>query len=389
MLRRLLPGALAAALFLLAPAAQAEEILVEGEAPVLDGNVALAREQAIRNALADAARRSSFSIATSLGLQNGEVGFDQAVVKSAANVHRHQVVGERLDGKIYRVSLRAELEAAAGRGAGGVCREGHVKRLLIGGFPVLHPEELRRDELSGYARLTAGEIGKRFSANPAVMVDYDGNIMVHRGEPERVVGSLPADAQAWKTIRAEAEKHRAQYLLVGAFRSLAHDADKKRRQVDIEAFILDARSGSCVARRRFAREAEGRVVLPTSISFGSPAHYDTDLGRAYGDVLTEIADWAEATASCQPFSARVIKVQDKLVYLDAGAEQGLAVGDHFSAFKAAEQPVTTLGGEILGLEKRPAGELRVTTVYPRFAIGEFLARPAGAALAPGDELYSR
>lgn len=365
--------------------------MVEGVAQIRGGDFPTARAEAIRNALAEASRRSSLSVGATISIRDTSLAFDQTVVRSSASVHRHQIVSEGHDGEFYRVAISAELESSAGRSPSAVCRGGYVKRLLIGGFPLLRPEQLQSDELQGYAYLTAAEIARHFSADPAVFVDYDGSLMVHFGVPERVIGDMPKDDQALSLIRSEAEKHRAQYLLVGRFHSLALN-NRNNREVDLEALVLDVFTGSCVARKRFSRTTSGHVVLPRSILFGSPDHYSTDFGRVYGELLSELASWAEATVSCQPFSARIIKVENGSVYFDAGAEQGVGIGDTFSAFKAKSGPVVTGGGEILGTEKMMAGTLRVTSVYPRFSIGWLDPTISGASpleLEPGDELYSQ
>lgn len=384
-----LSGILAFVLFAISTVALAESVIAEGVASIRNGDLSAAREEAIRNALAEAARRTSLNVGATLGMSGVQVAFDEVVVKAAANVHRHQIIGEHHDEQIYQVTINADLESAAGRPGETACRDGHIKRLLIGGFPMLRPDQLQMDELEGYAHLTAREIAGRFSTHPAVFVDHNGSLMLHFGVPERVIGDAPRDSQAWTIGRAEAEKHRAQYLLVGRYRSLAFNPGKSKREIDIEALIIDASSGSCVARKRFYGMASGRVVLSGSISFGSTAHYATDLGRVHSGLLTDIARWAEATTSCLPFSSRVVKIEGKAVYFDAGAEQGVAIGNSFSAFKSAQRPIVTRGGEILGVEKKAVGGFVVTTVYPRFSIGELTPPFSGVALERGDELYSR
>lgn len=385
----LLSGILASVLFLIGTAAVAEPVVAEGSASIQNGNLSIARDEAIQHALAEAARRTSLTVSAAVGTTAHQLAFDQVVIKAAANVQRHQVVAEHHDDQTYWITISADLESGEGRTGGDVCREGHTKRLLIGGFPMLRPDQLQMDELEGYAHLTAREIAGRFGTRPAVFVDHNGSLMLHFGVPERVIGDTPLDSQTWTIGRAAAEKHRAQYLLVGRYRSLALSANKSKREIDIEALIIDASSGSCVARKRFYGTASGHVVPPRSISFGSPKHYATDLGRAHSELLTNIAQWAEATTSCLPFAARVVKVNGKSVYFDAGAEQGVAIGNSFSAFKSNRQPVATRGGEILGMEKKPVGTINVTTVYPRFSIGEFISPLSGIALENGDELHSR
>lgn len=378
---------LAACLTLGTPAAKAETVIGEGAAAIQPGGRTPARDEAIRNALADAARQASLRVDARSGNRNHQAAFDQVVVRSSARIERHRILSEAEQDGTYRVRLTAELGEATGN-TGAACREGHVRRLLLAGFPVQRPEQLGLHEMTGYAQLTAAEAARRFPEHAAILVDHQGELMVLPSVPERVIDGVAADIQGWSVIRDAARRHRAQYVLAGRFRSLALSADGRSRDIDLEALILDASNGVCVARQRFRRVAQGRVKIPESVTFGSPGHYATDFGQAYAAVLDDMTRWAEATTSCLPFSARVIRTSKELVYLDAGAEQGLAAGDRLSAFRPERQPITTTGGEILGLEKRPLGEVVITTVYPRFAIAR-LETPTSADLQveAGDELH--
>ncbi|WP_346286668.1 flagella assembly protein FlgT middle domain-containing protein [Zoogloea sp.] len=320
------------------------------------------------------------------GTASHQTAFDQVVIRSGTRVERHRILAETEQDGVYRVRLSAELGAAGGH-RGPVCREGHTRRLLLLGFPVQRPEQLAMREMTGYAQLTATEAARRFPEDAAILVDHQGDLMVLPGVPERVVDGVAADLQGWSVIRDAARRHRAQYVLAGRFRSLALAADEKSREVDLEALILDASSGVCVARQRFRRVAQGKVKIPGTVVFGSADHYATDFGKAYAAVLDDMARWAEATTSCLPFSARVIRSGKDAVHLDAGAEQGLAPGDLLSAFRPDRQPVVTPGGEILGLEKRPLGEVVITTVYPRFAIARLQTPAPDLQLEAGDELH--
>lgn len=386
MRQRLRCGLMAAALALGAPCGQAETVIAEGVATVQPGGLAPAREEAIRNALADAARQASLTVEARSGSGNHQAAFDQVVIRSGVRVERHRILAESEQDGVYRVRLSAELSASSGH-AGSVCREGHTRRLLLAGFPLQRPEQLAMREMTGYAQLTAAEAARRFPDGAAILVDHQGELMVLPAVPERVVEGVAADFQGWSVIRDAARRHRAQYVLAGRFRSLALSADEKSREVDLEALILDASSGVCVARQRFRRVAQGRVKIPGAVIFGSSAHYATDFGQAYAAVLDDMARWAEATTSCLPFSARVIRSGKDGIHLDAGAEQGLAPGDLLSAFRPDRQPVVTPGGEILGLEKRPVGEVVVTTVYPRFAIARLQTPASGLQVEVGDELH--
>lgn len=373
--------------FLIQSSIQAETVIGEGFAPIEPGHQNSAREEALRSALADAARQGVVKIdartgTTSQGIQN----FDEVVLSSRLRIEHHKILQESAEDGVYRVRLEAQLGDVQG-GTAQACTQGHVRRLLLAGFPLLRPEQILIQEMNGYAQLTASEVARRFPEKPAILVDYQGDLMINPLVPERVADTASADLQGARLVREAARHHRAQYVLAGRFLSLALAADEKSREIVLDVLILDASTGFCVARRRFHRTAYGNVKVPSSIIFGSAAHYATDFGKAYAYVLDEVIRWAEVTASCLPFSARIIRRGQNLAYLDAGAEQGLSVGDIFSVFRSDNKPVTTLSGEVLGYEKRSLGEVVITTVYPRFAIGRLKSPGGGVQLEVGDELH--
>ena len=367
----------------------AQTVTAEGVAPMSAGNPSAAREVAIRNALAEVARQSSAHVHSVTSVRASALGFDQTVVSASARIRRHEVIDEHRDGDIYRVLIRVELAGAVDDAATSPgCRQGYAKRLLIGGFPLEHPEHLLSGELSGYARLTAGEIAKRMGSAPAVLVDYQGDLMVHPGRPERVRSSTTTEEQAWSKVRSAAEQHRAQYLLVGEFRSFELDRWHSQRQLDLEVALVDPFTGSCVARSRFTETAYGNVVVPRGARFGGAEHLATGLGKAYNKLLQRVAEWAEAKASCQPFGARIIQVSGNQLYIDVGAEQGVSIDDTFSIFKVKPAVRSPFSGELLGVEKEARGEARVVSIYPRFAVAEMVSGSV-AGLSVGDEAYSR
>lgn len=387
---------------------QAAVVEVEGWAPIEQGDVGRAREDALRNALAEAARGAGARVQSVESVRDFVLEKSQTTVRADARVINHTVLSEKRDGDRYQVRLRVQLSDAPPdektQDGVRVCRGGYVKRLLIGGFPLKRPLELGTDELGGYARLTAGEMARYMDGDLPLLVDTEGSLQVRFALPEMVTTDVPLQFQAWQKIRDAARRHRAQYVLLGQFRNLAtaHSGQKierlldgapNRRTIELDALIIDAHSSACVARQRFAAEigrirvlqAERSLRVPQTADFGSAAHFDTPFGAAWLDVIRRAANWAGAYTTCLPFGVRVVKVEGGRVYLDAGAEQGLARGDQLTALRVARDAVISADGEILGLEKEGAGQVRVVKVYPRFAIAEM---PEGAEpLKAGDELF--
>lgn len=382
-------GALLAALPGMSPPAAAAELLVEGEARLTGADPDAARAAAIRAALAEAARGGTLHLQSTLSTGDARDGVrERTQLRSERRILGHELLEARASGDTLRVRLRVTVADGDGDEAPGLCRGGHLRRVLVAGFPLERPEELLAGELDGYARLTARELAARLAGRP-LLVDHDGRFMLQDGLPERVVGDLPPTVQALHRVRETAQRHRAQTLLTGLFRSFALDAGRNRRTLELDVLLIDGLTGSCVARTRLSRVATGQVVLPGKLAFGSPAFYATDLGRAYGELLDEAAAWAAQIAPCLPLTARIVRVEGGRAYFDAGAEQSVAVGDTFTVLRPSPAPLTAPGGELLGVERQPLGELVVRHVYPRFAIGELQTPPAVPSALPKASPVSR
>lgn len=81
------------------------------------------------------------------------------------------------------------------------------------------------------------------------------------------------------------------------------------------------------------------------------------------------------------FTARVLKVKDGQLQIDAGAESGVSVGDTMSLHQWKEPPVRRHDQTVLGREKFVRTTVRIRSVYPNFSVGELVEAPAGLKAA--------
>lgn len=356
--------------------ASAEPVTVEGVAPIMAGDLAQARENAIRDALAEAARLSGVRVDSTTSTDRFLVTVDQTTIRTSARIGQTKVLSESHDDQTYRISLRAELLPIKDDTRSAACRGGYPKRLLVGGFPLLYPEHVRTGETRGYAQFTTNELARLFGTDTPVLLAVDGELMIHYSEAETAVGAQPESAAGLVKLQDAARQWRAQYVLLGRFRSL--EAGKGGRKMELEAMIADGASGALVARSLFRKQAEGAAYLPESVALGSAQFYESGLGKAYAELLTQVAQWAGASASCQPYFARITRTEDKTLHLDAGSDQGLSVGDRLSAFPADA-----------GLSGASLGETVVKTVSARSATAEMASRQPRQMPRKGDLLFSR
>ncbi len=138
-------------------------------------------------------------------------------------------------------------------------------------------------------------------------------------------------------------------------------------------------------RLRAQGTADGLVTVGRDKSFGSQNFYSTDFGKTVNQVLDTLVHQLEETAACLPLNARVVKVEGKTAYIDAGTQQNLRPGDSLTLF-APDRNTPVFSGDNnipLGLPEQPLGTIVIKTVQPKFAIGE-IHESAGKRVQVGD-----
>ncbi|MGL6071151.1 flagellar assembly protein T N-terminal domain-containing protein [Craterilacuibacter sp.] len=142
------------------------------------------------------------------------------------------------------------------------------------------------------------------------------------------------------------------------------------RQFSMDVWLYDGFSGALLARERLSGVARGDVAPSSARSFTPYSLAGSDYGRMISGLLDQAVEHLTANMTCLPFTSRVVRVEGGKVYLGAGAVDGLAVGDRLLVYR--QQPDTRIraaSGEVLGVPEVLLGDVSITQVQPRLAIG--------------------
>lgn len=408
------PGAVLLGAMLPAPA-QAEELLVTGRALLrgrlqtsdetgkaggqgsASADLPLARQMAYRDALLQAAMQRQVSISAASFNQSGHSS-ETALLGTAVTIGRGEIVEERRemqDGNEYlQLTVRVIDPDPVGRGTGLAACDAvpPLRKILVTGFALRHPEQVSGQELGGYSQRIPVELARSLSRSRRVLAEAAANGFIYT-RAEAAPQLLPAASDGLFEAMALSRRHRSPYVLAGVVEEFGVQAaanwlEPATREVVISAYLHDGMSGAVLAHRSFGRQISGEVRLPRKLVFGSEAFYNTDLGRGLGELFAEIGQWAAGTVACMPIAARVVKIEAQRVYIDLGAESRISQGDTLSVFRVARSgKVLSLGGELLGIERSAAATLHIRDVYPLFAIGRFEGSMP-ADIQVGDELFA-
>lgn len=370
--------------------ALADEVVAEGSATIENGDVAGARELATRRAIARAVESRGAVISGQTVISPG-VAFESAQVRATGCSTQTTPLGEVIRGNEITVSVSV---AVANNGScTPVCRRATINKIAVTGFAMEFPEQLLMTERGSVAALSAMEMARFINRRGHLPAVFDTHFFPYQSPSHAPQQRSDSKSRSLATAYF-AQHYSAQYVLAGIYRDFSvterglFGIAGRTRRIEIEAFLHDGANGAVLARRAFSRSATGNVLLGDSGPIGSPQFYADDLGLAWGALYADIAAWVEASASCWPFIARVLKVQDKQLQIDAGVESGLSAGDSLSLHQWKEPPVRGEGNAVLGREKFVKATVRIRSVYPNFSIGELVEVPKGLEIVPGDVLYA-
>ncbi|MDD2744283.1 MAG: flagellar assembly protein T N-terminal domain-containing protein [Rhodocyclaceae bacterium] len=375
-------------LALLASTVLANEIVVEGSAQIVGGDLGQARELATRRALARAAEFNGANVSSQALVRQG-LAMETVQVSASACTENAQQLSEKVQDSELTVVIKVTVREAGA--CHQTCQRAYVNRIIVTAFAMEFPEQKLPDENSRLSSFTALELSKKIVRRHRLLAEHESTVFPYRSAvraPEPMM-TLKDNETPFAML---ARKHRGQYVVSGIYRDFGVQKSgwlAQSRRIEIEAFLHDGANGEVLARKTFAKVAQGSVELTSKPVIGSPQFYEGDLGRVWGGVLDEISQWVETQASCMPFIARVLQAKGNLIHIDAGAESGLSVGDSLSVHNWRDPPVQSVTGLALGREKSARTNASIRSVYPKFSILDLTDAPPHLEVQEGDVLYAQ
>jgi len=363
--------------------AQGIELLVEGSAPIEKGDRLRARQVAMRRALASAAEQVGGTLQATTVQHQGTLQ-ERSSLTGKARILGARIVDERVDKGLLIVRAQVRVEDPL---APAPCGDKPLRKLIVAGFPLQYPERLSPGSYLGWPQDASVRLARRLERGGRLLALAQPQSFIHV-TAEQAPELFTRDGVPMALTLARRE--RAQAVLGAVFRDLGvHERNWliNERRIVLDAYVHDGFTGVLIGRHTFARSV-GTLwrSLPARPDLDSDDFVRSDFGQAYYALLEELAQWAEQLVGCQPFGARVLKVEGRKLWLDAGADTGLDAGTEFTITRQLDPPILDLDGQPLGREQAPLSSAVVQGVYPRFAIAETASdKPR---IKPGDVLYA-
>lgn len=354
--------------------ASAEPIVIDGKGEIVkDGSLGVARNQAIQDAERKALEKQGVIIQT-----YDADSFSSTQTITSGNLGESRILQEGREGDTYRIKALVDVKKKK------ACDSfGYRKKIAVTAFPALQAKHVSdlRDVRMAYPK----ELGKILEDQKQFLVRY---------ATDQSVYDNPNLAPAFNqyndpgNFMRKAETLDAQFIVAGVIRDMEYsvtnehgpwnifyeifDIPPLKRNIRIDSYLYDGLSGVLLDQISYEDSVTGTdVYFDSGVSIGSEQFRRSDYGKAVQRVLQKQARDITDKLRCMPLAERVIKITEGNIYMNAGTQSNVKVGDSFIVYHGADAIPNQVyyGNRYLGAVEEPKATLTIKQVQPNFSIG--------------------
>ena len=154
--------------------------------------------------------------------------------------------------------------------------------------------------------------------------------------------------------------------------SFAHAEAK----VTIAIRLVDSTTGQVLDSQQMQGKAEKRSMgisyTRGDLAFGTKAFAKTPLGQATQEAIDKAVLFVCNRLQEVPWEGRIIESKGNDIYVNAGEDRGIAVGDCFMVYRESEGIIDPSTGLQLGAARKEIGAIEVTEIQPKFSIAKVI-----------------
>ena len=381
---------------------QSHVVTVEGQAAISNHMPQLAKQQALQDAIRQASMQGSVNVRSQTQVNQNNISLDTLSMRTAAAVSNTKIIKEWTSNNIYHVIAKVELSADNS------CIPPYKKRIIATAFPLVKQEQVTGYETQDLSAGIPRELNNYLMESGEFIGSNATNINLY---PRADLAPEVQDHTAYRPskIMQLAATNGVQFVLSGVIRDLEVESSEymrgagplafarslvrdvvARRGLGIDVYVHDGLTGALLFQQRYVDTVLGDVWIPATYTVGSERFNGTSTGEKIAQLIDRASTDIRHALSCYPFATRIIEIRDDKVFIDAGAQERLNVGDQLVVYGSIGDDLTLDGGlSFIGKNKQPVGVLTIRSITPRYAIGslEVSARELGVKV--GDWVKSQ
>ena len=148
-----------------------------------------------------------------------------------------------------------------------------------------------------------------------------------------------------------------------------------RGRIAVDFKIVDTLSARVIDTLTLEKEVSTHAIATDfrseHVAIGSDAFQSTPLGEVSRSLIDDAVRSIVDKMADLPWRALVAKVNEGVVYVNAGAEARLGIGDRLQCSRVVDEIRDPVSQELLGVEEAEIGSIVVTGVQERYSTARF------------------
>ncbi|MGL4612719.1 MAG: flagellar assembly protein T N-terminal domain-containing protein [Shewanella sp.] len=326
-------------LALLSSAVMAQWIEASGEAVIINGNIAQAREEAINQAVSYATLSTGVHITSEQQTINGHLIQNRFAVNRNAQAMNIQLINEHIQGNKIKVSLRLDINDDPTE----QCPGDQLKAAIL--IPQAHIEDraqLRYGQLMGFEQVIAEKL--------ASSIDSDSNrgfSHLHAKEKLDINQDL-VDVRGYRLPSWLSEITDSQYILLPHIKDISVEPTQSSffgfgeaaplRHFQLQLNLYHGISGETVWSKHYSTSAPWEFSAQTAIAPSSERFWRSAYGRNIAQLMQQVSRDLDETLNCRPLLGQVVSRQADRIILNLGRKHGIKVNDKFQVILQQNLP---------------------------------------------------
>ena len=356
---------------------QVVKVTAEGIAAIGGGGLSEARQAALKDALQQAALSVESQVMSREQLNLENVLVQSLRVRPTYDATKYSILREWEDQGIYHVVVSADV-SKSNRAVSCVV-SAHATKKKIAFIPFEVVNSIQVDDIKNILDGLPIELVKRLDASGEFISSY-----FHH--------SISSDSEMQKSVDVKliAEESGTQFVVSGRIVDAGARLSQSlfgsdKRNFDVEFTVFDGATGEAILSHHLFERVDGDVIVGRDKPFGSRAFFETELGKSANKLMNNVIKDIRDALECVPFSAHIVRIDEKKVFLDAGGASLLRAGDKLVAYTTnSRHRIIGLGGTVLGETEIAATTVTLNQIYPQFSEGELPENAAKLGIKVGD-----
>lgn len=316
-------------LFWLSPV-YGEWIESSGQAQIINGNINLARQQAVDQATHYAMLKTGMSYTSHQQVTNGQLTADQYDVHQAASTGEVELISERIEGNQLTVQLRVDIFSDPAL----QCMGANTKvAVLIPQTEVKERSQLRYGQLENFGQNISEHLSQSINQTSRSALAHD------HSQDRLEMNSNLHDTMGYRLPSWYSETTDSQYVLTSEITDISTEksessflnfwAEPPIRQFGLTLSLYHGISGERIWRKNYHSQAPWEYERQQKVATNTRNFWQSKYGTRVDNILNSAIKDLDNLLSCRPVMAQVVARQADRIIINLGRQNGVQVGDKF------------------------------------------------------------